>query len=330
MRMDKIFITGGDGMLGNSIVRVLLQRNYAVKCLVKKSPHNVTLDGLDVEIIVGDLMDSASWKNQINDCSIIINAAAYTKLYPRSNKMCYEINTFAVETLIALGKEYKITKFIQVGTANSFEEGSLNSPGNESNKFSGTKYKMDYINSKYKAQEMLLNEFQSSKFPVVIINPTFMIGPFDSMPSSGKMIIAITNKKVPGYSNGGKSFAYSKDVAVAVANSIKLGRIGECYIAGGENLSYQEFFKKVCKVNNVNAKFYKIPNAIVLIYGFISSLTGRITAKTPTLSYGMARLSLLNQFYSSQKAITELKMPQTNIEVAIKECTEWLKDNNKL
>jgi hypothetical protein len=44
----------------------------------------------------------------------------------------------------------------------------------------------------------------------------------------------------------------------------------------------------------------------------------------------MARVALVNQFYSSDKAISVLKMPQTKIEIAIKECSQWLKENNKL
>ncbi len=165
---------------------------------------------------------------------------------------------------------------------------------------------------------------------VDFINAAYMIGEYDSLPSSAKLIIAITKKMLPGYTTGGKSFAHSKDVAVAIVNAIKLGENGHCYIAGGENLSYKDFFSKVCSVNQVNAKHKKIPWPIALIFGFFSSVVARLQGNTPRLNYSMARVALVNQYYSSDKAISVLQMPQTKIEIAIQECTQWLKGNNKL
>ena len=94
-------------------------------------------------------------------------------------------------------------------------------------------------------QTELLRKFKDEGFPVVIVNPTFMLGPFDSGPSSGKLILNALEGNVPGYSEGGRNFVFSKDVARAVVNAIDLGRLGECYLAAGENLSYKEFFTLV-------------------------------------------------------------------------------------
>jgi len=328
--MDKVFVTGADGMLGNRIVRELLNQNYKVKCLVHKGRNNGTLSGLDIEIIEGDLTKPESWKHEVEDCIFMINSAACTIVNPSRHKLCYDINYKAVESLVDICTEYKLKRFVQVGTATSFPVGTKTNPGKETGKYSMAKFRMDYMDTKYQAQEFLLNAFREKDFPVVIINPTYMIGEYDSLPSSGKLIIAITKKMLPGYTTGGKSFAYSKDVAVAIVNAIKLGENGHCYIAGGENLTYKEFFLKVCNVNQVDAKYKKIPSPFALIFGFISTVIANLKGNTPHLNYSMARVALVNQYYSSDKAISVLKMPQTKIEIAIQECTQWLKENNKL
>jgi len=327
--MDKVFVTGADGMLGNSIVRELLSKNYKVKCLLQKGRENATLNGLKIELVEGDLCQPEFWKHEVKDCIFMINAAACAVVNPNRFKLCYDINLKAVESLVEICIEYNIKKFIQIGTATSFPEGSKTNPGKETGKYSMAKFKMDYMDSKYKAQEFLLNTYIQKNFPVVIINPTYIIGQYDSLPSSGKLIIEITKKRLPGYTTGGKSFVYAKDVAVATVNAIILGENGQCYITGGENLSYKEFFSKVCIANQVDAKYKKIPWPIALVYGFFSSLITRFQGKTPKLNYSMARVALVNQFYSSEKAISVLKMTQTKIEIAIKECTQWLVENNK-
>ncbi len=328
--MAKVFLTGADGMLGNSIVRELLNKHYQVTCLKQEGRDNGTLNGLPIDIIEGDLTQPETFKHAMMDCDYVINAAACTVVNPSRNKLSYEINLKAVESLIGICMEAKIKRFIQVGTATSFPVGTMLNPGKEEGKYSMSKFKMDYMDSKYQAQELLLKAYREKDFPVVIINPTYMIGKYDSLPSSGKMIIAISKKMLPGYTNGGKSFVHAKDVAVAIVNAIELGKNGQCYITGGQNLSYKDFFSKVCHINNVQVKYRKIPASFVLLFAMILSMIARLRGVTPKLNYSMARIALVNQYYSSEKAISELKMPQTSIEIAIKECSEWLKENNML
>jgi dihydroflavonol-4-reductase len=328
--MLKVFVTGADGMLGNSIVRELLIQQYEVKCLIQKGRNNGTLNGLKIEIIEGDLTRPEIWKQEVADCSFMINAAACTIVNPSRHKLCYDINYKAVESLVQICTQLKLKRFIHIGTATSFPVGTKANPGKETGEYSMAKFRMDYMDSKYKAQEFLLNAHIQKSFPVVIINPTYMIGPYDSLPSSGKFIIAITKKRLPGYTTGGKSFVCSKDVAVATVNAIQLGENGQCYITGGENLSYKEFFSKVCVVNQVNAKYKKIPWPIVLVLGFFYSMIARLKGNTPKLNYSMTRVALVSQYYSSEKAISVLKMPQTNINIAIKESSDWLRKNNLL
>ena len=298
--------------------------------MLQKGRVNGTLRGLEIEIIEGDLSQPESWKQDVMDCNFMINAAACTIVNPSRHKLCYDINYKAVESLVEICIEYNLKRFIQVGTATSFPAGTKLNPGKEAGEYSMAKFRMDYMDSKYKAQEFLLNAHVQKGFPVVIINPTYMIGPYDSLPSSGKLIIAITKKRLPGYTTGGKSFVYSKDVAVAIVNAIQLGENGQCYIAGGENLSYKEFYSKVCNVNQVNAKYRKLSWPIALTLGFFYAALTRLGGNTPKLNLNMSRVALVGQYYSSDKAISVLKMPQTKIEIAIKESCEWLKENNLL
>ena len=69
--------------------------------------------------------------------------------------------------------------------------------------------------SKYKTQQFILNEVKENKLPAIILNPTFMFGPYDSNPSSGAMIVALYKGKVPGYTSGGRNYICAKDAATA-------------------------------------------------------------------------------------------------------------------
>jgi len=326
----KVLVTGADGMLGASVCREALSQGYGVRAMILHGSVLTTLNGLSVEMVYGNLLDVESLERAVDGCDVIINVAASTQIWPRRSPLIYKINYDAVKSLVEIAKKYKIKRFIQIGTANSFGHGNENSPGNESSPFMGEYYKMDYVDSKYKAQQFLLNEAHGSGFPAVIINPTFMIGPYDAGPSSGKMLMALYMRQLPGYTTGMKNFVASKDVARATVNAITLGKIGNCYIAGNANLSFERYFTMASKVFERDFKLKKIPKWLILTVGFLSSIWSRINGKPPKLGFHMAQQASMKQCYDPSKARQELKMPSTPIEDAIKDCLDWWQANHYL
>lgn len=328
-RGERVFLTGADGMLGSSICRELLSQGYLVKAMVLNRLSEV-LSGLAIELVEGNILDIEFLEKEMTNCDYVINAAALTTLWPKQSEKVMSVNFEGTKNVMEIAEKLEMKRMVHIGTANSFGHGSKEEPGDETTSFTFGKYDLDYIKSKYLAQQMLLEKHAQDGFPVIIVNPTYMIGPFDSGPSSGKMIIELLKDKIPGYSSGGKNFISSLDVATSVVNALKLGRLGECYIAGNENLDYKEFFKKVCSVKKKKFKLIKIPSVLVLGLGFFNSAVARLIRKAPKLSYTMVRMGVVNQHYSSKKAQQELKLPQSPIENGIEQCVEWFESNGYL
>jgi dihydroflavonol-4-reductase len=325
----KVLITGADGMLGSSICREALDQGYQVRAFVLPNSPCKTLVNLPIEVCRGNLLDEHSMEKAIEGCDAVINVAASTQIWPRRSPMIYKTNYDAVVSMVNLAKKKGIVRFIQIGTANSFGHGGPENPGTEESPFMGNCYKMDYVDSKYKAQQFLLKE-TSQGFPAIIINPTYMIGPFDSGPSSGKMILALLHGKLPGYTSGMKNFVASKDVAVAAVNALKWGAPGSCFIAGNENMTFEQLFQRVCHVNNTPFKLKRVPNGIIYAVGFFSSAWARLSGVAPKLGFHMSMQSTIKQCYNPSKARDILKMPSTPIEEAIEDCLSWWGANQYL
>jgi dihydroflavonol-4-reductase len=328
--MEKVFVTGADGMLGSMICRRLLKKNYSVTALCLPNSNTKTIEDLDLKIVKGNILNLELLISQLKDHHYLIHVAAITTVWPRKSETLRKVNIIGTKNVQQACVKNNIKRMIYVGSASSFTPGTKDKPGDEQTAFTWGKFGMDYINSKYEAQQYLINEYKQNQFPVITINPTFMIGPYDSGPSSGVMLINLYKGKVPGYSNGGKNFVYSGDVAQAIVNSLSKGNLGECYIAGNENLEFKEFFQKATLVMEREFKLKKFPQFLVLSVGAIKSIIARLTKKAPNISYGMASMASVSQFLSNKKAIKELNMPQTPIELAIKESLNWFKENNYL
>lgn len=327
---EKVIVTGADGMLGASICRELIKQQYTVVAFVLPQSKSTVLEGLELEIRYGNILNQEEVLSAIKDCQFLIHAAASTAVWPRKSSAITNVNFHGTRIVSRCAEISGIKRMIHIGTASSFGNGTLAKPGNETFTFNSGHFKMDYMLSKFNAQNYLLDRHKNIDFPIIIINPTFMIGPYDSGPSSGKMLLALYNGKLPAYTKGGKNFVYSVDVAAAAVNALKLGKLGECYIAGNVNMSYKDFLSTACSIRNKEFKLIKSPHFVSLSVGFLSSLMARITKKPPQISYTMARVAAINQFYEAKKAIEELNMPQTPIEKAIEHCTNWYEENGYL
>ena len=323
-----VFVTGSDGLLGTNTIHTLLSEGYRVIALVHPESRSRTLDNLDVEIVKGDILDPPSFLYALHKADYIIHIAAITDQYPARNPMMRKVNIEGSRNLLKAAQEANIKRFIYISSANICSPGTASNPGTEKNNYDGWKFGSDYMDSKYLATQLFLKAYNETGFPVVILAPTFMIGPYDSIPSSGRLLLNYYYEKLPAYSKGVKNFVAVKDVAQAAVNALTRGRVGECYLAANKNMTYHDFFKEVAQVTNKPFKMFYLPFPLLIVFATIMAGYSQLFGKPVGLTYKIARLSGMEQYYTAKKAIRELGMPQSDISTAIKECITWMVENN--
>lgn len=329
--MSKVFITGPDGLLGNNIIRELLSRKIEVKAMAQKGREPKTIMDLPIEIVYGDITRKEDLLSLSEGCDYFIHSAAVTDMWPSKSEHYYKINLEGTNNAIEAALKNKVKRFIYVGSASSFGHGSIHQPGNETTPYAYGRFNHDYLESKRRAQQLVLESAKTKQLPAIVVCPTFMIGPYDSKPAAGSMVIAVAKKRLPFVTRGGKNWVATKDVAVAIVNALDMGKIGEMYILGGPNLTYLEAVKKIAGVLN-QSSYAKIalPDALILAAGFFQSMRGKYFGTAPKLSYTMSRMACEGQYYSPEKAIRELKMPQTSLEDSVHDLKCWFEENGYL
>ena len=323
----KILITGADGMLGSNLVRLLLETDHQVSVLIHPTSKSGSLGGLNITKFTGNILVQESLDEAFHNQDAIIHAAASTAVWPSSSEMVRKINIEGTRNVVEATLRHKLSRMIYVGSGSS-----VNAPGAPDSryKFPGAKYGLDYIDSKYEALNLVLDAVKQRNLPALAVLPTYMIGPYDSLPGSGKMILALAQGKLKFYTRGGRNFIHVRDVARAIVNGLEMGEIGSYYIAGNENLTYREFFSKVAGIVSQPAPKILIPGWLVQAVGLLGSLSGTFLNKEPLLTYPMARISCDKQYVSGEKCVAELNMPRTSIDTAIRECYDWFIENNYL
>lgn len=318
----KVLVTGANGLLASNLVRELLHSGYEVRGMVRESCNLLSLKKVDVELFKGEITNPTDVRKAFAGCEVVVHAAANTSQWPTNYEAYKKINVDATRLILDEAIRRNVERFIFVGSANAFDPGPKEAPGTEDSSFS-PKGKSGYMMSKQVAQNLILGEFHRSGLPALVVNPTFMLGKYDAKPSSGQIILMAHQKSLMAYPSGGKNFVHVADAARGIANAISMGTPGECYLLAGKNLSYREFFEKLRLVYGYPQRLARIPRAAIRLAGNLGSLYETLSGKPAKLNSVNARLLCTDNYYSPDKAIRELNMPQTPVSQAIEDALEW-------
>ncbi|MCD9615413.1 NAD-dependent epimerase/dehydratase family protein [Chryseobacterium gleum] len=322
--MKKICVTGATGLLGTNVILKLLQNGYSVIALVRKKSSWLGEENENLKLIESDLSSDVSTHLTNIDC--IIHIAAET----RQNLINYdEYRKVNYETVVNLSKYAEITgvkKFLFVSTANTLGFGETALWGSEKAPQIYPFTHSWYAQSKLAAEDYLLKNIKNTE--VIIVNPTFMIGAYDSKPSSGKIIFWAWKKKVIFYPKGGKNFVHVEDAAIGIVNAIEKGRNGEKYLLANENLSYREFFRKVNLITGQKPVMIAIPDKVLSFLGLVGDYLRKLKIKTNLSSSNMKALQIRN-YYNNRKSVKELGIKYQPVDKAIEDAVRYFVNNKK-
>ncbi len=324
---NTILLTGANGFLGSHISRELLACGYIVRALVRRGSNRSTLADLPIDYVEGDICHAADVLGATMGCAAVIHAAALAQVNPARNPAVWAVNRLGTANVVQAARQHRVSRLVYVGTANVFGFGSKEQPGNEEEPYSGQQYGIDYMDSKAAATELVRRAAHEDNVPAVLVHPSFLIGPLDSKPSSGAMLLAVARRQLPGYTAGGKNFIHVRDAAVGTVNALTMGRVGQSYILGHENLTYQEAFTLMASVAGVAPPRFALLPGLTRLYGQVNDWRATLTGKPAQVTLPMAMIANDGHYFSSQKAINELNLPQTPIREAIQEAYDWFTEH---
>lgn len=323
----KVLVTGANGLLATNVIIELLARGYTVRGFLRNKRNFKYREKAGLELFEGDITNEADIEAGLTGCHAVIHAAAMTDQGLGNSKAYHPVNVEATKSLLDVSIRHDIKRFVYVGTANAFGYGSGAEPGYENKPVFGPFVKSGYVISKLKAQEIVLSS--KGNMEVVVVNPTFMLGSFDSKPGSGRIILMGYNKKFIFYPPGGKNFVHASDVAKGIVAALKTGRDRESYLLAGENLSYREFFKTLVSVADKKTILIRIPLFVLMMAGVIGDLLQKTGKKSEFSSTNMKILSISN-FYSNEKSKNELGITYRPVANAIRDAVKWFKEEGML
>lgn len=323
-------VTGATGFIGSHIAKKLVDRGEHVKILLRKSSQTSNIDDIDVERVYGDVMDMDSVNEALKGCDTLYHTAGVASFRKEDYQKMEEINVKGTSNILNAALEAGIKKVVHTSSIAAIGVDANGGIADEETEYSLDYLGVKYLDTKHRGEQIAL-DLAKKGLPLVVVNPSTVIGTGDIYLSSTAFILWFYKKKFPGYMDGTLNMVDVDDVAEGHILAAEKGRVGERYILGNENFTLLELFNLLEKVTGVPKPKMKIPYFMALASGYIvERILGMSFPNYSTMDLDSVKLSKLRWHFNSSKAINELGYQPGDIKESVKNTLTWFRENGHL
>lgn len=329
--METVFVTGATGLLGNNLVRLLLDSGIKVRALVRSKDKATRQfgdrDGLD--IVEGDMGNVGGFAARLAGCDTLFHTAAYFRESYGGGRhwpMLKRINVDATVTLLEAAYGAGIRRFVHTSSI-AVVHGPRGALIDETMKRDQGDAD-DYYRSKIQS-DRVVSEFldRHPDMFATFVMPGWMHGPGDLGPTAaGQFTLDFLKRALPGIPPGTFAFVDARDVAFAMMAAARSGRRGEHYLAAGHHMAMADLVRIYENVTGVSAPKRLIPVALLWPVAWFQEMLARLTGRPALLSLATVRTMLgeaERTRFDPAKSRTELGLRFRPVDETIRDEVAW-------
>jgi dihydroflavonol-4-reductase len=323
----RVLVSGANGFVGSAVVRALLRRGYPVRALARASSDTTNLEGLDVEIVRGDLLDSPSLEHALENCEGLFHVAANYRLWARDPREIRMSNVRGTHNILLAARRCGVRRIVHTSSVATLGLHHDGTPSDED-----TPVRLDDMIGAYKRSkflsEALVQRCARAGTDIVIVNPAAPIGPRDRKPTpTGRMILDAARGRMPAFVDTGLCVVHVDDVAEGHVLAYERGQRGRRYVLGGENMSLQSILGTVAQLTGRHTPWLKLPHTAVLPVAYVAEAWARMTGVAPNVTVDGVKLARHRMYFSSRRAETELGYSARPAREALADAIQWFRAN---
>jgi dihydroflavonol-4-reductase len=321
----KAFITGATGFVGSHLVDLLLEKNYEVYCLIRKTSNLRWLKDKNVHYVEGDLFSNDVLSAVIKEMDYIFHIAGVVK---SKDKAGFEKgNYLATKNLLelTLKNNPNIKKFIHISS------GAVCGPNPDDKPMSETyepKPRTTYGITKRMAEEEVIK--YKDKFPVVIVRPPAVFGPRDTEILVYFKTFSNGLNSVIGFKEKYLSLIYVVDLVNGIVLAAEKNTVSGCiyFICSDKEYNWNDIGNITSKLLGKKAIKVRVPHWIVYTVGAIAQFFSIFSSKAATLNIEKCfDITRKKWVFSNEKAKKELGFKeQYTLEESFGKTIDWYKE----
>jgi dihydroflavonol-4-reductase len=309
-------MTGATGFLGGVLARQLGEAGHEVVALVRDPARAGHLRERGVELVQGDLDDTAALDRVLDGAEGFFHVAGWYKHGRREHETLRRVNIEGTRNALEAAKRAGVPRTVYTSTiaVNSDTRGEA---VDESYRFTG-RHITEYDRTKAAAHD-LATEYAAAGLPLVIVQPSVIYGPGDVGSTLGQLTReVVAGKTVLGPRGGGACFAHVEDVARGHVLAMEQGRLGESYYLAGPALGYQELFRRIREIAGAGRAVLVPPGAIRVVAALTAPVEKLLPIPQP-MTAEAARAGIATYYGQATKAERELGWSARPLDVGLAE-----------
>ncbi len=326
---DLIVVTGASGFVGSAVVEKLLAERARIRAIVRPTSARIPAPRDGVEIALADMRDTALMKGAMRGARFLFHVAADYRLWAKNPREVVEANVEGTRAVMAAAADAGVERVVYTSSVATLAP-AADAPVDETAVLTERNAVGAYKRSKI-AAERLVEILIADGLPAVIVNPSTPIGPRDGRPTpTGRILIEAAQGRMPAYVDTGLNLVHVDDVAAGHVAALKIGRIGERYILGGDDVTLGRMLADIAALVGRPPPQVKLPRAPLYPLAVAAEAVAQITGREPFLTLDGLRMAKKKMFFTSAKAERELAYRHRPYHEAIEDALDWFRQAGML
>lgn len=257
----RILLTGGTGFLGSTLWPLLKARGHTVRLLQRGS--SAAAERAGVEVVTAPLQDRPALKRALEGVEAVYHLAGRVSWNAKDAREMYALHVQSTQTLLEEAHAAKVKRVILASTSGTIGVSRTARVATEDDLYPiEVVGRWPYYASKIYEERLALAFCEKKQLPLVVLNPSLLLGPGDDRLSSTGEVLTFMNREIPAVPAGGLSFVDVRDCAEAFANALDRGLLYQRHLLGGANMTLREFFDRLARITSIPAPRLNLPSAL--------------------------------------------------------------------
>jgi len=316
--MAKTLITGGTGFLGSHLARALAARGDELRLLIRRASSADHLSELEFERATGDVTDRRAVRRAMDGVERVFHVAGRTSLRARDSAGVFDVNLRGARIVFEEALTAGVERLVHTSTVGAIGVGGPRKAADETQTFEIGHLGIAYVNSKHEA-ELEAFRLAAAGLPVVIVNPSFVLGPADPTGTSMGLVRRFVTGRILAYVEGALNVVDVRDVAAGHLLADEKGRVGERYILAGRNFTLDRLFADLARISGCRAPAVKLPGRLA------AAAASAASAAPVSLPFAPEEIVSATQWwtYRNTKAKRELGFAPRPHEETLEDAVRW-------
>ena len=318
-----ILVTGGTGHVGNVLIRTLLARGEEVRALVLPDDPCVSLDGLDVTRVEGNVLDPASLRRAMTEVAVVYHLAGIISILPGREALMQRVNVEGAGNVAQAALASGVRRMVHVSSIHAFRRAPHGITVDETHPFATDRPAGSYDRTKAEGMLRVLAAVEQG-LDAVIVCPTGIIGPHDYLGSEmGQVVAGYARRRVHFLVEGAYDFVDVRDVAQGLILAGERGRTGEAYILTGTHVTLPEIKALTQEIVGVHSSHIVVPLSLAKWAARFTEFFYRLTHTTPQFTTYSLETVEDNAIFSCAKAEAALGYRSRPLRETLRDLLRW-------